>query len=112
MVNLRRWQDGDAELLVNQQTQNAKLSGTALVEFDGTLPELGFFVEAVPAEIDEVIAEVTNELSSCDVFEDGKLKETNEQDNLCQTSRRNGCQRGESVGNGLEAGSVEVDVAR
>ena len=50
------------------QSKNSHLGGTAVVELDGALLKLGLLVEGVPAEIDETVAEVSNELSSGDIL--------------------------------------------
>jgi hypothetical protein len=68
--------------------------------------------ERVPSEVNEVVAEVTNELSSGDVLHDGKLQETNEGKNLEGTGNRNGggsLPAGRNVG---EFGSGVVNVSR
>ena len=44
---------------MNHQTKDTHHGGTALVELDGALAELGLFVECVPARVEEVVAEVT-----------------------------------------------------
>jgi hypothetical protein len=44
------WEDGD--LLLVDHKGRSHLSGTALVELDGALLELGLFIEGVPAEVD------------------------------------------------------------
>eukprot|EP00529_Nitzschia_sp_RCC80_P036396 CAMPEP_0113474770 /NCGR_PEP_ID=MMETSP0014_2-20120614/18766_1 /TAXON_ID=2857 /ORGANISM="Nitzschia sp." /LENGTH=197 /DNA_ID=CAMNT_0000367649 /DNA_START=351 /DNA_END=944 /DNA_ORIENTATION=+ /assembly_acc=CAM_ASM_000159 len=52
-LNIR--DEGDTQLFVDHQCQETHLGGTAVVELDGTLGELGGFVEGVPAEVDESV---------------------------------------------------------
>ena len=51
-----------SELLVNHETKDAHLSGTALVELNGALLSLPVIGLLVPAEVNEAIAEVALEL--------------------------------------------------
>ncbi len=108
--HLGRWDEGNSELLVDHQGQDAHLGGTALVQFNSTLLQLGGFIKAVPAEVKGSVAEVTNEFSSSDVLHDGKLKEANEKDDLRKAGRWDGTQSGKAVGDGGEACSLKVDV--
>jgi hypothetical protein len=108
--NLRK--DRHAQLLVDHKGKDSHLGGTALVELDGTLLELGILVEGVPAKVDGVVTEVTNEFSSGDVLHDGKLQETDETDDLGNTSTTNGIDGGESVGDGLKSVARVVNGTR
>jgi hypothetical protein len=101
-----------AKFVVNHKSEKTHHGGTALVQFDGTLLKLGLFVEAIPSEVNEVVTEVTNELSAGDVLHDGKLQETNKGKNLEGTGNRNGggsLPAGRNVG---ELGSGVVNVSR
>jgi hypothetical protein len=70
--------------LMDHQSEDPELGGTAVVELDGALLELGLFVEGVPAEVDPAVAEVANELvaSPRDVTHEGALKDADEGDDL------------------------------
>ena len=46
---------------MDHQTKDTELGGTSVVQFDGTLLDLGFFIEGVPSEVDVSVTEVTNE---------------------------------------------------
>ena len=48
------------DLLVDHKSEDAHHGGTAVVELDGALGELGLLVEGVPAEVDGAIAEVAD----------------------------------------------------
>jgi hypothetical protein len=63
---------------VDHESEKTHLGGTALVELDGTLGELGLLIKGVPAIVKGTVTEVTGEFSSGDVLHDGKLKEANE----------------------------------
>ena len=57
-----------AQLLVNHKSEDTHLGGTAVVELDGTLLELGFIIKRVPAKVEVSVSEVTREFSSGDVL--------------------------------------------
>jgi hypothetical protein len=67
---------------VDHESKKTHLGGAALVELNGTLGELGLLIEGVPAEVKGAVTEVTGEFSSSDVLHDGKLKETDEGEDL------------------------------
>ena len=79
-------EEGDAELLVDHEGEDAHHGGTALVELDGALLELGLLVEGVPAEIDEAVAEVADEFTGLGavggVLHDEGLEEADEGEEL------------------------------
>ena len=79
-----------AQLVVDHKGQHTHLGGTALVELDGTLGELGLFIKGVPAEVQGSVAEVTNEFSASDVLHDGEFQEANKGQNLEGTGNRDG----------------------
>merc|ERR1719203_1230014 len=58
--------EGDSQLLVHHKRKDSHLCGTALVQLNGTLLQLGLLIEGIPSEVEGVIAEVTDELSSGD----------------------------------------------
>jgi len=101
-------EEGDAELLVDHEGKDAHHGGTALVELDGALVELGLLVEGVPPEVDEAVAEVANEFASLGavggVLHHEGLEEADEGEGLEEAGSRD-------VLEGLEAGGDvgEVD---
>ena len=94
-------EEGDAELLVDHEGEDAHHGGTALVELDGALVELGLLVEGVPAEVDGTVAEVADELTGLGavggVLHDEGLEEADEGEELEEACSRD-------VLEGLEAG--------
>jgi len=48
--------DGDAELFVDHEAEDAHLGSAAVVEFDGALAELDLRAELVPAEVEGAVA--------------------------------------------------------
>ena len=69
--------DGNAQYVVDHKTEETHLGGTAVVELDGTLLELGFFVKRVPAKVEVSVSEVTREFSSGDVLQVQQRKAQN-----------------------------------
>ena len=56
--------DGVAlDLLVHHKAKDTHHGGTAVVELNGTLAELGLLREGVPAEVESAVAEISGELS-------------------------------------------------
>ena len=108
---LNRGDEGDSQLLVDHKGKDTHHGGTSLVELDGTLLKLGLLVKGVPAKIEGVVTEVTDEFSSGDVLHDSKLKETNEGNKLSDSSTLDGVEGGESVGDIGEGKSRVVDVS-
>ena len=100
-----------SELVVNHKGQHTHLGSTSLVQFDGTLGKLGFLIEGVPAEVNEAVAEVTNEFSASDVLHDGKLQESNEKKDLKGTGHRDSEGGIPSVSKVRELGSGVVNVS-
>ena len=70
--------EGSSDLLMHHKSEDSQLGGTSVVQLNSTLLELGLLVEGVPAEVNVVITEVSDEFSSGDVLHDSKLKESNE----------------------------------
>ena len=70
---------------MNHKSKDSHLGGTALVELDGTLLQLLLIVEGVPSEVNVVVTEVTDEVSSGDVLHNSKLKDSNEENDLSNT---------------------------
>ena len=111
-------EEGDAELLVNHEGEDAHHGGTALVELDGALVELGLLVEGVPAEVDSTVAEVADEVTGLGavggVLHDEGLEEANEGDHLEQALLGDGIgaeEGGDSVGVGVKGMGGVIDVA-
>ena len=106
--------DGASELLVDGKSKNTHHGGTAVVELDGTLRELGLLIEGVPAEVDGAVTEVTHEVSGGGavgtVLHDGELQETNEGEDLEGTGNGDLEGSGPALSDGGEAGSGEVNV--
>jgi len=44
---------------MNHQSEDTHHSSSAVVELNGALTELGFFIERVPAKVNEAITKVT-----------------------------------------------------
>jgi hypothetical protein len=94
--------EGD-DLLVNHESKDSELGGTAVVELDGTLGELGFLIERVPAKVNVSVAEITNKFisGSFNVTHDSAFEETNEGDELDKSGGGDGVganKGGNSVG--------------
>jgi hypothetical protein len=68
-------------------------------------------IEGVPSEVEGVVTEVTNEFSSGNVLHDGKFQETNEGNNLRNTSSGDGVEGGETVGDIREGEAGVVNVS-
>ena len=103
-------EDVDSELFVDHEGKDTHLGGAALVELNGTLSELGFLVEGVPAEVKGVVTEVTNEFSSGNVLHDKDLEEANEGNKLANSGSLDGGKGGETIGDirKCQAGVVNV----
>ena len=98
-------------MFVDHKGKDTHHGGTALVELDGTFLELGLLIESVPAVVDRVVTEVTDEFSSGDVLHDGKLKEANEGNQLANSGTRDGVEGGETVGDVSKGKSRVVNVS-
>ena len=102
---------------MDHESEDSHHSGTAVIEFDGSLGNLGLLVEVVPSEVERSVTEVTDELvsGSFDVLHDTELKGGDKGDNLDQTGLWDGVGTGDggpSVGEGVEAVSGLVDGSR
>ena len=93
--------------------EDTHLSGTSLVELNGTLSELGLLVKAIPSEVNESIAEVTNELvsGSWDVLHHSVFEEEDEGKDLVKASIGDGSKGSKASWDVLEGGSVVADLA-
>ena len=98
---------------VDHKSKDSELSGTAVVQFDGTLLKLGLLIKIVPAEVDVAVAEVSWEFSeSWNLTHEGALQDTNEGDDLHNTGGGDvvGSEDGSnSVGERVEGVSGVVD---
>ena len=83
----------------------------SLVELNSPLGHLGLLIESLPAVVDEIISEVTNELSSGDVLHDKDLEEADESEQLKEGTRRERRDSVEARGNVGELGAGEVNVS-
>ena len=110
------------ELLVDHEAEDAHHGGTAVVELDGALGELGLLIEGVPAEVEGTVAEVTGEFTGLGtvggVLHDEELEEANEGDDLEKALLGDGVgaeDGGDAIGEGVEGvtgvvdGAIEVD---
>lgn len=109
---LDRRNDADAQLFVDHKAEDAHHGSTTVVELNRTLAQFGGGIKSVPAEVNVAIAEVARELSARDVLHETKLQESNEDDDLGNSSGADGGERGNTVGDISESLSREVDVTR
>ncbi|EJK46847.1 hypothetical protein THAOC_34469 [Thalassiosira oceanica] len=103
-------------LLVDHKSKDTEHGGTAVVELDGTLLELGLLVKLIPAEVDVAVAEVSDELvsGSRNITHEAALEEANQGDDLNEASGRDGVRAdegGDTVGERVEGVSGVVDVS-
>ena len=101
---------------MDHESKDTHHGGTAVVELDGTLGELGLLVKGVPAEVEGAVPEVTDELvsGSLDVLHDAKLENTDEGDDLGKSGSRDGVRSvdgGPAVGERVERVSGLVDAS-
>ena len=101
---------------MDHESEKTHLGGTALVQFNGTLLKLGFFIEGVPAEVDGSVTEVSREFTRGGtvgrVLHDGEFQETNKGKNLKGARDRHG-EGGSPAGSKVrELGSISGDVSR
>ena len=98
---------------MNHKSKDTHHGGTAVVQLNGTLGELGLFVKGVPAEVKSSVTEVTNVLvaSSLNVLHDSKLKEAYEGKDLEGSSDRNLKGASPALSDIREGGSRVVNVS-
>ena len=94
-------------LLVDHQSKDTHHGGTAVVELDGTLLELGLLVEVIPAEVDVSITEITDMLVSgtFNILHDSNFQKSNQGDELDEASGGDGVgsdEGGNAVGERVE----------
>ena len=91
---------------MDHKGKDSHLGGTAVVELDGALGGLGLLIEGIPAEVKGTVAEVTREFSLTGyILHDGKLQESNEEEDLEKSGRGNLGEGSDSTRDGVEAGS-------
>ena len=105
------------DLLVDHKSKDTHHSGTAVVELDGTLGELGLLIKVIPAEVNVSVTEVTNVFvsGSGNITHEGDLQQSNEGDDLALSLEGDGIrsdQGGNTVGEGVEGVSSVVNVSR
>jgi hypothetical protein len=102
-----------SQLLVDHKGKDSHLGGTALVELDGTLLELGLLIKGVPAEVDGSVTEVSGEFRfTGEVLHDRGLKDSNEEKELDKSTSGDLLEGGETVGDGRKGLSGVVDGSR
>jgi hypothetical protein len=105
--------EGHAELFVDHKGKDSHLGGTALVELDGTLLELGLLIEGVPSVVDGSVTEVSGEFGfTGDVLHDRGLEDSNEKEELHKATSGDLLEGGETVGDGRKGLSGVVDGSR
>jgi len=102
------------DLLVDHKSEDSHHGGTAVVELDGTLLELGLLVEVIPAEVNVSVTEVTDELvsSSRNIAHKGTLEDSNESNDLDKSGSGNGVgaeKGGNTIGERVKGVSGVVD---
>jgi hypothetical protein len=98
---------------VDHKGKDSHLGGTALVELDGALLELGLFIEGVPAEVDGSVTEVTREFGFAGhVKHDGRFEDSNKEKKLDKSTSGDLLEGGETVGDGRKGLSGEIDGSR
>ena len=107
--------EGD-DLLVDHQAEDAEHGGTAVVELDRALGELGLLIKVIPAEVDVSVAEIADVLvsGSGNIAHEGDLQQADEGDDLALSLEGDGIrsdQGGNTVGEGVEGVSGVVDVS-
>ena len=70
---------------MNHKSKDSEHGGTAVVELNSTLSQLGVFIEFAPARV-KSITEVTWKFSPNNVLHDDQFKESDEGDNLVNSS--------------------------
>ena len=105
------------DLFVDHKSEDTSHGGTSVVEFDGTLGELGLFIEVIPSEVNVSVSEVTDEFvsGSWNILHETNFEESNEGNKLDKSSGRDGVRSekgGNSVRVGAEGISLQVNVSR
>jgi hypothetical protein len=102
-------------LLVHHKSKDTHHSSTSVVQFDGTLAELGLGAEVIPAKVNCSIAEVTGEFgSSSNILHSKELKKTNEKDDLSKTGLGDGVRArdgGKTIGVVREGVTLKINAS-
>merc|ERR1719223_1799094 len=103
-------------LLVDHKSEDSEHGGTAVVELDGTLLELGLLIKVIPAEVNVSVTEVTNVLvsGSLNIAHEANLQPPDEGDDLTLSLERDGVgsnKGGNAVGERVEGVTRVVDVS-
>ena len=97
-------------MFVDHEAEETHLGGTSLVEFDGTLLELSFSIESVPAKVNGAVTEVTDEFGfSGQVTHDRGFQDSNEEKELDKATGGDFLEGGETVGDFGEGLAGVVD---
>ena len=105
--------DGNSELFVDHKTEDTHHGGTALVEFNGTLLQLGFFVKGVPSKVNGAVTEVPDEFGFArHVTHDGGFQDTNKEKELDKATGGDFLKGGEPVGDGGKGLAGKVNGSR
>ena len=102
-------------MFVNHKSKDSHHGGTSVVELDSTLLQLGLLIEVVPSEVKGSVSEISREFTlSGDILHDEQFKESNEGDDLVNSSSGDtiGTDGGPSVRVGVEAVSGLIDGSR
>mmetsp|Transcript_12001 Transcript_12001/g.15642 ORF Transcript_12001/g.15642 Transcript_12001/m.15642 type:complete len:224 (+) Transcript_12001:106-777(+) len=104
-------------LLMDHESKDTHHGGTAVVELNGTLGELGLLIKVIPSEVNVSVTEVTNVLvsSSRNITHEGALQPSDEGKDLDKSSSGDGVRSeegGNTVGEGVEGVSGVVDGSR
>ena len=97
--------------------RSAHHGGTAVVQLDGALGELGLLIKVIPSEVDVPVAEVSNMLvsGSGNITHEGNLQDTNGGNHLDKAGGGDGVgaeKGGNTVGERVEGVSGVVDGSR
>jgi hypothetical protein len=108
--------DGDdrvkvSKLFVDHKTKNSHLSGTAVVELDGTLLELCLFVVVADPANRESRAREVSWKGSLGLLPSDKLQGTNKDEDLSKASSRHGTQGSKAGWNVREGCSIVGDIS-
>ena len=107
--------EGD-DLLIDHQTKDAEHGGTAVVELDRALGELGLLIKVIPAKVDVSVAEVADVLvsGSRNIAHEADLQPADEGNDLALALKGDGAgadEGGNAIEIGVEGMSRVVDVS-
>merc|ERR1719253_1392520 len=102
---------GSTKLFMNHKSKNSHHGSTSVVKLNSTLEKLLLFIEIIPSEVKRIITEVTNELSSSDVFHYEKLEDSNKGNNLKKPGLGDGVDGGPTVRDGVKGSSSLIYIS-